>query len=71
MAALTIAILFSSQAYASGTNDLVQIIDPQTKSQLWINPGMVSYHFQQDKNFNNGLGLRSGASIQYRCICNG
>ena len=55
--------IFGDQTYASKSNDFVQIIEPQTKSQLWINPGMVSYHFQQDKNFNNG---NWGAGLEYR-----
>jgi hypothetical protein len=59
---LTLLIL-CSKATASPSNDFVQIVDPQAKSQLWINPGMVSYHFQQDKNFNNG---NWGAGLEYR-----
>jgi hypothetical protein len=55
--------ILHSQANASESNDFVQIIDPQTKKQLWINPGMVSYHFQQDKNFNNG---NWSAGLEYR-----
>jgi hypothetical protein len=63
IAALLIVPILYGQANASGSNNLVQIIDPQIKSQLWINPGMVSYHFQQDKNFNNG---NWGAGLEYR-----
>jgi hypothetical protein len=59
---LTLPIL-CNKATANPSNDLVQIVDPQAKSQLWINPGMVSYHFQQDKNFNNG---NWGAGLEYR-----
>ncbi|BDT76564.1 hypothetical protein PKF023_03670 [Polynucleobacter yangtzensis] len=59
---LTLPALLN-QALASESNSLVQIIDTQTKSQLWINPGMVSYHFQQDKNFNN---RNWGAGLEYR-----
>lgn len=59
----SILSIFGDQTYASKSNDFVQIIEPQTKSQLWINPGMVSYHFQQDKNFNNG---NWGAGLEYR-----
>jgi hypothetical protein len=44
-------------------SSFVQIIEPASKSQLWINPGMVSYHFQQDKNFNNG---NWGGGLEYR-----
>ncbi len=47
----------------SNTSDLIQIIKPQTKSQLWVNAGMVSQHFDQEKNFNNG---NWGAGLEYR-----
>ena len=62
---LTLLTVFCNQSIASESNDndLVRIIEPQTKSQLWINPGMASYHFQQDKNFNNG---NWGAGLEYR-----
>lgn len=38
----------------------VDVITPTEKSSLWINPGLYSYHFDQNKNFNSlnyGLGL--------------
>lgn len=52
-----------AQDSGSSSEDLIYLIKPETKSQLWINPGMVSYHFQQDKNFNNG---NWGAGLEYR-----
>ena len=63
MGALSMLSIFCNQAIANESNDFVQIIEPQTKSQLWVNAGMVSYHFQQDKNFNNG---NWGAGLEYR-----
>jgi hypothetical protein len=30
----------------------IEVIDPVEKSELWINPGLLSYHFDQSKNFN-------------------
>ena len=62
-AALLAPTIFYGQAFASESNDFVQIIEPKTESQLWVNAGMVSYHFQQDKNFNNG---NWGAGLEYR-----
>ena len=48
----------------SDTSDSVfQILEPKTKNQLWINPGMVSYHFQKDQNLNGG---NWGAGLEYR-----
>ena len=45
------------------SDSLFQILEPKTKNQLWINPGMVSYHFQQDQNLNGG---NWGAGLEYR-----
>lgn len=60
------ALLISSPTFAnetSSSDDFFQIIKPQSQSQLWINPGMVSYHFQKDQNLNNG---NWGAGLEYR-----
>ena len=37
-------------------------------ADLWINPGFYSYHFEQDKGFNNvntGLGFEASLSDHY------
>jgi hypothetical protein len=52
-----------SLAYTSmliASENVISLVDSEPKSQVWINPGMASYHFQQDRNFNGanwGLGL--------------
>ena len=56
----------TSPSYAQGTDsadNFIHLITPETKNQLWLNPGMASYHFQQDKNFNGG---NWGAGAEYR-----
>ena len=58
--ALTAAVMPTLAAELS--NPFV-IIEPENKSELWINPGMATYHFQQDKNFN---GANWGAGLEYR-----
>lgn len=63
ISALAFLMPLCNQSFASESDNLVQIIEPETKSQFWINAGMASYHFQQDKNFNNG---NWGASLEYR-----
>ena len=45
------------------SDSLFQILEPKTKNQLWINPGMASYHFQKDQNLNGG---NWGAGLEYR-----
>ena len=44
-------------------DDVIQIIQPESKSQVWVNPGMVSYHFQTNQNLNGG---NWGAGVEYR-----
>lgn len=53
----------NSSSDADKSDSLFQILEPKTKNQLWVNPGMVSYHFQQDKNLNGG---NWGAGLEYR-----
>ncbi|MBU3583247.1 hypothetical protein ICN41_04490 [Polynucleobacter sp. 15G-AUS-farblos] len=53
-------MFYSCSAYAQESYSWLQIIEPQSKSELWVNPGMYSYHFQKDQNLNNnnwGIGL--------------
>lgn len=43
------------------------IIKPKPASELWLNPGTLSYHFQRDKGLNgNNLGL--GAEYNYSTV---
>lgn len=55
------ALCTNSMAVAD--DDLIQIIQPESKSQVWVNPGMVSYHFQTNQNLNGG---NWGAGVDYR-----
>jgi len=44
---------------AAGTPGFFSIIESKPVSELWLNPGFYSYHFQKDKGLNNsnfGLG---------------
>ena len=52
-----------ASAMAVADDDLFQIITPERKSQVWVNPGMVSYHFQTNQNLNGG---NWGAGVEYR-----
>ena len=57
---LTFTIFYSCSLFAQESYGWLQIIEPQTKSELWVNPGMYSYHLQKDQNLNNnnwGIGL--------------
>jgi hypothetical protein len=56
---LTLTNLIASPVIAQSTS-WIEVIKPQSKSEIWVNPGMYSYHFQKDQNLNNnnwGIGL--------------
>ena len=52
-----------SQAFAQASDGWFEVIEPQSKSELWVNPGMYSYHFQKDQNLNN---TNWGVGLEYR-----
>lgn len=58
---LLAATLLSVSAISFGQSyGPIEVIAPIEKSSLWINPGLYSYHFDQNKDFNSvnyGLGL--------------
>ena len=62
---LIIAPIFfiMSQALAQVTDGWIEVIEPNSKSEIWINPGMYSYHFQKDQNLNNN---NWGVGLEYR-----
>ncbi len=41
----------------------IEIIEPSSKSELWINPGLVSYHFDRSKEFNS---VNYGFGAEYK-----
>jgi hypothetical protein len=53
----------NAQSTNNASDDFIRLIKSENKNQLWINPGMVSYHFQKDQNLNNG---NWGAGLEYR-----
>jgi hypothetical protein len=54
-------ILFTSNAKT------FSVIESKPISELWLNPGVYSYHFQRDKDFNNNnYGL--GAEYRYSTV---
>lgn len=54
------AIFFFCPSHTfAGTYEPIHIIQVVEKSEFWINPGLYSYHFDQNKGFNSvnyGLG---------------
>lgn len=56
-------LLYVPHISAQVSDSIFEVIEPQSKSELWINPGIYSYHFQQDQNLN---GNNWGFGIEYR-----
>ncbi len=55
-------ILFGRASWAASYGP-VDVIDPVEKSELWLNPGLFSYHFDENKNFNS---VNYGFGAEYR-----
>ena len=45
----------------------IELITPTEKSELWLNPGLASYHFDQNTNFNS-LNYGIGAEYQFSSV---
>ena len=56
-------LLFITGVAHADSDSLVEIINPISKNELWINPGFTSYHFDQSKDFN---ALNYGIGGEYR-----
>ena len=41
----------------------IEVIEPSSKSELWINPGLVSYHFDRTTEFNS---VNYGIGVEYK-----
>ena len=58
-----LALLLLGSTLANAQEKRFSLIEPEKRSQVWINPGFASYHFDQSKNLNNG---NWGAGAEYR-----
>ena len=59
---VALAGLFCLSAHAEG-GDLIAWTDSQPISELWLNPGFLSYHWQRDQDLN---GDNYGLGAEYR-----
>lgn len=60
-AALTVFVCAFGSASLAG--DLVTSIESKPLGELWLNPGMYSYHYNRDKNLNDN---NRGFGAEYR-----
>ena len=58
-----LSAFFCSAAFGQESIDGLRLIEPETKNELWINPGMYSEHFQKNQNLN---GNNWGVGLEYR-----
>lgn len=56
------AFIFCFSAHAE-QNRLFEVIENKPLSEIWLNPGFYSWHFQRDKNLNDS---NPGLGIEYR-----
>lgn len=55
-------VLATASAWAD-TAGPFEIVESEPASEFWLNAGMYSYHFQQDKGLNNN---NPGFGVEYR-----
>jgi len=48
-------------------NQLIQWIEPAKKQAIWLNPGLYSYHFDQQQDFNS-INVGFGAEYQFSSV---
>ena len=61
--AISCSLLFFSGSCNAESYGPIELIIPVEKSELWLNPGLLSYHFDQSKNFN---AVNYGIGAEYR-----
>ena len=60
---ISLGNLFVFPVIAQESNTWIEFIDLKPKNELWVNPGMYSYHFQKDQNLHNN---NWGVGLEYR-----
>ena len=60
---ILIAMIFSNTVFAQESVKVFQMIEPESKNEIWVNPGMYSEHFQKNQNLNSN---NSGLGLEYR-----
>lgn len=61
------SLLFCSISCLAESDSLLEIIEPTHKSELWLNPGMYSYHFDRNRDFNS-VNYGFGAEYQFSSV---
>lgn len=45
----------------------IDVIDPTGKNEIWLNPGLLSYHFDQGRNYN-AVNYGFGAEYKFSSV---
>ncbi len=61
--AIAATLSIFSAPVTSYANDFFAIADHEPKNELWLNPGMFSYHFDRERSFNS---RNVGFGVEYR-----
>jgi hypothetical protein len=61
--AVSFCTLILSAPAKTHASDLLGIASHEPKSELWLNPGMLSYHFERERSFNS---RNVGFGAEYR-----
>lgn len=51
------------RAVKADSTSFLRVVEPEKKSELWLNPGMYSYHYDKSQSFNNN---NLGIGFEYR-----
>ncbi|MBU3621806.1 hypothetical protein [Polynucleobacter sp. CS-Odin-A6] len=57
----------ANQSYSADSYGPIDVITPSSKSAVWINPGLLSYHFDQSQNFN-AVNYGFGGEYQFSSV---
>lgn len=60
---LALALLLPCAAVHAEQSQVFNFIESKPLKEVWLNPGMYSYHFQRDKNLNDS---NRGFGVEYR-----
>lgn len=66
IASASLLFLLNTQCLGSSYGP-IDVVEPIPKSELWLNPGLLSYHFDQNKDFNS-LNYGFGAEYKFSTV---
>jgi hypothetical protein len=56
-----------NQSYSADSYGPIDVITPSSRSVVWLNPGLLSYHFDQSQNFN-AVNYGFGGEYQFSSV---